>query len=330
VRDPAFALRQRPRRMRRRKALRDLARETHLRPEQLVLPVFIRQDAWTPAAIPLMPRVRRLTPEEAASEAHRWVRAGLRGVILFGVPASKHPDGRGAWSAAGPVPKALRAIRQSEPELALAADVCLCEYASHGHCGVLRGREVDNDRSVEALARAALAYAQAGADIVAPSAMMDGQVGAIRSTLDAAGFSDTATLAYAAKHASSFYGPFRAAAGSAPSFGDRRSYQMDPANAREAMREVDLDLRQGADIIMIKPALPCLDLVRAARRRTDVPIAAFAVSGEYAMLEAAAAVGALDRISAVLETLTATRRAGADMLLTYHAQEAAGWLSRPQ
>jgi porphobilinogen synthase len=302
-------------------------RETHLLPAQLVLPIFIREDTSIPPDIGSLPGIRRYTPKEAAARALAWSRAGLGGALLFGVPRRKDAGGTRAWSSAGPVPRALEAMRKAAPDLVLFADVCLCGYTIHGHCGVLRGREVDNDATLPALARTAVAYAEAGADVVAPSAMMDGQVAALRAALDGAGRSETGILAYAAKFASSFYGPFREAARSAPSFGDRRGYQLDPANSREALREIDLDVAQGADMIMVKPALPYLDILRAARRRVSLPLAAFCVSGEYAMIEAAAARGWLDRQSAVLEALTAVRRSGADLVLTYHAEEAARWLN---
>ncbi len=323
----AATLAVRPRRLRRTPALRASVRETHLLPAQLVLPIFIREDTSIPPDIGSLPGVRRYTPKEAAAFAAAWSRAGLGGAMLFGVPRRKDARGTAAWSSAGPVPRALEAMRKAAPDLVLFADVCLCGYTTHGHCGVLLGREVDNDATLPALGRTAVAYAKAGADLVAPSAMMDGQVAALRAALDGAGRTETGILAYAAKFASSFYGPFREAARSAPSFGDRRGYQLDIANGREALREIDLDVAQGADMIMVKPALPYLDILRAARRRVSVPLAAFCVSGEYAMIEAAAARGWLDRQAAVLEALTAVRRAGADLILTYHAEEAARWLT---
>jgi len=317
----------RPRRLRRTPGLRAAVREARLSPAQLILPVFIRPDAGIPSSIPAMPGVTRYTARQAARRARAWREAGLGGLMLFGVPRARDATGRGAWSSRGPIPAALRAIRASEPDLPLIADVCLCAYTDHGHCGLLRRGSVDNDATLAALERAALAYARAGADLVAPSAMMDGQVAALREALDGAGRPEAGILAYAAKFASSFYGPFRDAARSAPATGDRRGYQLDPANGREALREIDLDVAQGADMIMVKPALPYLDILRSARRRVPVPLAAFCVSGEYAMIEAAAARGWVDRQAAVLEALTAIRRAGADLVLTYHAEEAARWLN---
>jgi porphobilinogen synthase len=320
----------RGRRLRRTPALRGLLRETRLHPEMLVQPLFIQAGASGREPITAMPGQDRLGLDALPEEAARLRAAGVRSVLLFGLPASKDAIGSGAWDAEGIVQEAIRVLRAADRELVLIADVCLCEYTSHGHCGVLEGSGedavVDNEPSLELLARTAVSLAAAGADIVAPSAMMDGQVAALRGALDDAGHGRTAILAYAAKHASAFYGPFREAADSAPAFGDRRSYQMDPANGREALREIDADVAEGADMVMIKPALPSLDLVAAARARTNVPIAAYQVSGEYAAICAAAANGWLDRRAAALESLVAIARAGADVIVTYFAAEAAGWL----
>jgi len=312
------------RRLRRTAALRGLVRETDLSPAHLISPMFI---ASTGAAIALMPGVSRLAIEEAVREAGELVALGIPATILFGIPDEKDADGSGAWDDDGIVQLATRAIKAAHPELLVVTDLCLCEYTSHGHCGVLTadGR-VDNDASLELLARTAVSQARAGADVIAPSDMMDGRVGAIRAELDAEGFAETPIMAYSAKFASAFYGPFREAAGSAPAFGDRRGYQMDPANAREALREVELDIAEGADIVLVKPALPYLDVIRAVRELTRLPLAAYNVGGEYAMVKFAAAAGALDERQTVLETLTAIRRAGADMIITYHAKDAAGWI----
>ena len=270
--------------------------------------------------------VTRLRRMRRTSRLRELVRLGVQAVILFGIPESKDEQATGAWVDDGIVQQALRALRPRFPELVLFTDVCLCEYTSHGHCGVIVDGEVHNDQSVELLARTAVSHAEAGADVLAPSDMMDGRVAAIREALDDRGFDSTPVLAYSAKYASAFYGPFREAAGSAPSFGDRRGYQMDPANVREALRECELDIDEGADAIMIKPALPYLDVIRAAREAFDVPIGAYNVSGEYAMVKAAARAGWLDERTAALESLTAIRRAGADLVVTYWAKELAGWL----
>jgi porphobilinogen synthase len=320
----------RGRRLRRTPALRGLVRETQLRPQMLVLPLFIQAGAEGREPIRAMPGQDRLGLDALPEEAARLRAAGVRSVLLFGLPSAKDATGTGAWAADGIVQQGIRVLRAADPGLVIIADVCLCEYTSHGHCGVLAGAgddaTVDNDASLELLARTAVSLAEAGADIVAPSAMMDGQVAAIRAALDGAGQGETAILAYAAKHASAFYGPFREAADSAPAFGDRRSYQMDPANGREARLEMDADVAEGADIVMIKPALPSLDLVAAARARTNLPIAAYQVSGEYAAICAAAANGWLDRRAVALESLVAIARAGADIIVTYFALEAASWL----
>jgi porphobilinogen synthase len=317
----------RGRRLRRTPALRGLVRETRLHRSMLVAPLFVRHGTGIREEIGSMPGQHRLSVDELAREAERLLEAGVRSVLLFGLPETKDADGSGAWIDNGIVQTAVRELqRVAGDELAIIADVCLCEYTSHGHCGVLRGSSVDNDATLPLLARAAASLADAGADVVAPSAMMDGQVAAIRSGLDAGGLPETAILAYAAKHASAFYGPFREAADSAPAFGDRRAYQMDPANGREAVAEILADLDQGADMIMVKPALPALDLVAAARAATTAPVAAYQVSGEYAAICAAAERGWLDRRGAALESLTAITRAGAGILVTYFALEAAGWL----
>jgi porphobilinogen synthase len=318
----------RGRRLRRSPALRSLVRETRLHPSMLTAPIFVRPGTGIREEIDSMPGQHRVSPDEAVREAHRLLEVGVRSVLLFGLPATKDAEGSGAWDPEGPVPGAIRALRaELGDEMALIADVCLCEYTSHGHCGVLRDATIDNDATLPRLARTATALAAAGADVVAPSAMADGQVGAIRAALDAEDMPETAILAYAAKHASAFYGPFRDAAGSAPAFGDRRAYQMDAANGREAMREIAADIAEGADMVLIKPALPCLDLVAATRRTTDVPIAAYQVSGEYAAICAAAERGWLDRRAAALESLTAIARAGAGIIVTYFAADAAAWLA---
>jgi porphobilinogen synthase len=294
----------------------------------LVAPLFVRPGTGIREEIASMPGQHRLSPDELVREAHRLLEVGVRAVLLFGIPDSKDVDGSGAWDAEGPVPTAIRAVRaELGEEMAVLADVCLCEYTSHGHCGITRNATVDNDATLPRLARVATTLVEAGADVVAPSAMMDGQVKALRGALDEAGMVEAAVLAYAAKHASAFYGPFRDAADSAPAFGDRRAYQLDSANGREAMREIDADLAEGADIVMVKPALPCLDLVAAVRRTTDVPVAAYQVSGEYAAICAAADRGWLDRRAAALESLTAIARAGAGIIVTYFAAEAAAWMA---
>ncbi|MGI8659109.1 MAG: porphobilinogen synthase [Candidatus Limnocylindria bacterium] len=328
VSDPkATAPIHRGRRLRRTPALRSLVRETRLDPAMLVVPLFVRPGHGLREAIGSMPGQHRLSVDMLADAGERLMTAGVRAVLLFGLPESKDADGSGAFADDGIVQDSIRALRRAVgDELAIIADVCLCEYTSHGHCGVLDGTAIDNDATLPLLARTAASLARAGADIVAPSAMMDGQVAAIRAALDTDGLGDTAILAYAAKHASAFYGPFREAAASAPAFGDRRSYQMDAANGREALTEILADLDEGADMIMVKPALPALDIVAAARAATGVPIAAYQVSGEYAAICAAADRGWLDRRAAALESLTAMTRAGAGILVTYFALEAAGWL----
>ncbi|HVB78076.1 MAG TPA: porphobilinogen synthase [Candidatus Nitrosotalea sp.] len=320
----------RPRRLRSRPQLRNLVRESRLDAASLLAPLFVVPGRLRREPIESLPGQARLSPDLVLQEARRLTELGVGGVVLFGVPDAKDDLGRGAADPAGPVPEALRLLRSSDLPLVLVADVCLCEYTIHGHCGILNGVEVDNDLSLPALADVGLAYAQAGADLVAPSAMMDGQVAAIRSRLDDSGLVQTGIMAYACKHASAFYAPFRDAADSTPAFGDRRSYQMDPANAREAMREMALDQAEGADVLMVKPALTSLDLLARARMRFDLPLAAYQVSGELAMLEAASERGWLERRPAALETLLAIRRAGADIIITYLAAEVASWLSEEQ
>lgn len=317
---------ERPRRLRSSPAMRNLVRETRLDPGQLIAPLFVVSGRERRIELESLKGHARLSSDLALREAHRLAELGVGGVLLFGIPESKDADGSGADDPRGPVPETLRLLRREGLPLALVADVCLCEYTSHGHCGILDGEKVDNDATLPRLAAAAVAYAEAGADVVGPSAMMDRQVGALRAGLDAAGFEDTAIMAYASKHASSLYAPFREAAGSTPSFGDRKSYQMDFANAREAMREMELDAREGADILMVKPAITSLDLLNRARKRFDQPLAAYQVSGEAAMIEAAAERGWVDRRSAVLETLTAIARAGAGIVITYFAADVATWL----
>ena len=311
------------RRFRRTGGLRGLVRETRLSLDQFVMPLFVAPDALPDEALPAM---SRRTVDGTVREVEELVRLGVSAVILFGIPEEKDDEATGAWEDDGIVQRALRALRPEFPDLVLLTDVCLCEYTSHGHCGVVVDGEVHNDRSLELLARTAVSHVEAGADVVAPSDMMDGRVGAIREALDDRGFESTPILSYAAKYASAFYGPFREAAGSAPSFGDRRSYQMDPANVREALRECELDIDEGADAIIVKPALPYLDVIRAAREAFDVPIAAYNVSGEYAMVKAAARGGWLDERQAALESLTGIRRAGADLILSYWTKDLASWL----
>jgi porphobilinogen synthase len=317
---------ERPRRLRATAALRALVRETRLDPSQLVAPLFVISGRNRRDEIASLKGHSRLSADLVVAEAHRLANLGVGGILLFGIPDTKDPRGLAAADGKGPVPEALRMLTSEKLPLALAADVCLCEYTTHGHCGVLDGDRIDNDATLPLLADAAIAYAEAGADLVAPSGMMDGQVAALRAGLDSNGLDDTAIIAYASKHASAFYGPFREAAGSTPSFGDRKSYQMDPANAREALREMELDAREGADILMVKPALTSLDLLARARDRFDLPLAAYQVSGEAAMIEAAAERGWIDRKAAILETLTAIVRAGAGTVMTYFAADAAAWL----
>jgi porphobilinogen synthase len=306
------------RRLRRTGPLRDLVRETTVALDDLVMPLFV---APASLANERLPALQRHTVESVVREVEELVRVGVGAVILFGIPEEKDDEGSGAWEADGIVQRALRALRDEVPGLTLVTDVCLCEYTSHGHCGVLRDGEVENDETLELLARTAVSHVEAGADVVAPSDMMDGRVRAIREALP-----QVPIIAYAAKYASAFYGPFREVAESAPSFGDRRGYQMDPPNVREALRECALDLEEGADALMVKPALPYLDVIRAVRERFDCPIAAYNVSGEYAMVKAAAAAGHLEEQAAALESLVAIRRAGADLIFTYWAKDLARWL----
>jgi porphobilinogen synthase len=309
--------------MRRTGRLRDLVRETDVSLDDLVQPLFV-----APEALPneRLPALARHTVAGVVRECEELLRAGVNAVILFGIPEEKDDEGSGAWIENGIVQQALRALRPRFPELLLMTDVCLCEYTAHGHCGVLRhssggGEEIDNDSSIELIARTAVSHVEAGADVVAPSDMMDGRIATVRAELP-----ETPIVAYSAKYASSFYGPFREAAGSAPSFGDRRGYQMDPGNVREALRECELDVAEGADVLLVKPALPYLDVIRAVRDRFELPLGAYNVSGEYALVKAAAAAGDLDERAAALESLTAIKRAGADVILTYWAKELADWL----
>jgi porphobilinogen synthase len=317
---------QRPRRLRRSEALRGFVRETRLSASGLVYPMFACPGKGVRTEVNSMPGIYQQSPDKLVEECREVADLGIPAVILFGLPEHKDETGSEAADPNAAVQRAIDAIRKAKLNLLVITDVCLCEYTSHGHCGVVKDGEVLNDPSIELLANAALSHARAGADMVAPSDMMDGRVGAIRRKLDANGFSDIAILSYAAKYASAFYGPFREAAESTPQFGDRRSYQMDPANSREALREVALDLEEGADIIMVKPALPYLDIIRAVRDRFDVPIAAYNVSGEFSMVKAAARNGWIDEQRIVLEIITGIQRAGASIVLTYHAKELARWL----
>jgi porphobilinogen synthase len=311
------------RRLRRTGALRSLVRETRLDRADLVYPLFVGPES---RANEELPALGRFSVDDLSREVEELLGLGLSAVILFGIPEEKNDEGSGAYASDGIVQRALRSLRERYPDLVLVTDVCLCEYTSHGHCGVIENGEVANDTTVELLARAAVSHVEAGADVVAPSDMMDGRVGAIRAALDDAGFGETAIVSYAAKYASAFYGPFREAAESAPSFGDRRGYQLDPANVREALRECELDVAEGADALIVKPALPNLDVIHAVRERFDLPVAAYNVSGEYAMVKAAAARGWMDERQAAIESLTAIRRAGADFVVSYWAKELAAWL----
>jgi porphobilinogen synthase len=315
------------RRMRRTTGLRGLVRETDLSVDHLVYPLFVTHGTDRREPIEAMPGIERLTISHLAEEAAAIAELGIPAILLFGIPADKDEAASGAYDSEGIVQLAVRALKQAQPSLTVITDVCLCEYTSHGHCGIVReDGQVDNDLTLELLAKAAISHAEAGADVVAPSDMMDGRVGAIRAQLDAEGYSDLPIIAYSAKFASAFYGPFREAADSAPAFGDRRGYQMDPANGREAVREAQIDVEEGADVVMVKPALPYLDLIQRVREAVPVPVAAYNVSGEYAALKAAAERGWLDERQTVLESLVAIRRAGADIIVTYHAKEAAEWL----
>jgi porphobilinogen synthase len=312
--------------MRRTRVLRDLVRETELAPHHLVQPLFVVAGEGVREEVPSMPGVERLSISELVAEATELQAVGVESVILFGIPSAKDESGSGAYDPEGVVQLGVRALKEAHPELVVITDVCMCEYTSHGHCGVVRDGEVDNDMTIELLAKTAISHAEAGADVVAPSDMMDGRVGAIRSQLDDEGHSGVPIMAYSAKYASAFYGPFREAAESTPEFGDRRGYQMDPGNALEAVREAKLDLDEGADVVMVKPATPYLDVIRRVKDETGAPVAAFQVSGEYAALKAAALNGWIEEEAAALETLTAIRRAGADLVLTYYAKDAATWL----
>jgi len=314
------------RRLRRTDTFRALVRETELSPAHLIQPAFVVAGEGIREEIPSMPGIERFSISGLVEEAGEIAAAGIGAILLFGIPAAKDESGSGAYDDEGVVQMALRALKEAHPDLLVITDVCLCEYTSHGHCGVLDGGEVDNDATLELLARTAVSHAAAGADAVAPSDMMDGRVAAIRGGLDEHGFPETPIVSYAAKYASAFYGPFREAADSTPAFGDRRGYQLDPANVREALRECELDVEEGADVLLVKPALPNLDVIRAARERFDLPIGAYNVSGEYAMLKAAGARGWVDERQAALESLTAIARAGADVVVSYWTKELAGWL----
>ncbi len=312
----------RPRRLRRTTQLRALIRETRLSPDNLIYPLFVCSGEGVQREIRSMPGVFNLSVDELVKEAEAAKREGINALIVFGLPESKDEVGSDAYAEDGIVQQAIRALKREIKELVVIADTCLCEYTSHGHCGLIENNDVANDPSLELIAQTAVSQAQAGADIIAPSGMMDGMVGAIRSALDAAAFTEIPILSYAIKYASAYYGPFRDAAGSAPQFGDRRNYQMDPANAREALREADLDVEQGADMLMVKPALPYLDIIKAARERYNLPIAAYQVSGEYAQIKAAGQLGWIDEERVMMESLIAIKRAGADLILTYFAREA--------
>jgi porphobilinogen synthase len=314
------------RRLRRTKALRDLVRETTLTPGQLIQPLFVVAGEGVREEVESMPGVERFSISELVAEATELATAGVGAVLLFGIPSQKDETGSGAYDDEGVVQMAVRALKEAHPDLVVITDVCLCEYTSHGHCGFVRDGEVDNDITVELLAKTAISHAEAGADVVAPSDMMDGRVGMIRHQLDEEGHPDVAIFSYSAKYASAFYGPFRDAAESTPEFGDRRGYQLDAANAAEAVREAKLDLEEGADMLMVKPATAYLDIVRRVKEETGAPLAVYHVSGEYSMLKAAAENGWIDERAAVLETLTSIRRAGADAIVTYYAKEAAAWL----
>ena len=318
---------ERLRRLRKTAAIRDMVRENHVRVDELIYPVFVMDGRNRKVPVPSMPGIAQYSVDRLSEELDRVVAAGIRAVLLFGIPAHKDMVGSAAYAKDGIVPKAIRAIRRKYPDLVIIADVCLCEYTSHGHCGLVKKGVILNDETLPLLAKAAVAYAKAGADIVAPSDMMDGRVGAIRTALDRAGFTDVSVMAYSAKFASAYYGPFRDAAHSAPQFGDRRTYQMDPANGREALREAAADVAEGADFIIAKPATAYLDVVRDIATAFDLPVVAYNVSGEYAMVKAAAANGWIDERRIVLENLVGMKRAGAKMIITYHALDAARWLA---
>jgi porphobilinogen synthase len=317
----------RMRRTRLNDRLRNLVRETYLNVEQLIYPLFIAEDIDDPQEISSMPGIKQWPLAFVGQEAKRILQLGIPAVLLFGIPSEKDEVGSQAYNSQGVIQQAIRRIKAEAPDLLVMTDVCLCEYTSHGHCGVIYNGNVQNDESLELLARMALSHVVAGADVVAPSDMMDGRVGTIRQSLDKEGYSSTSIMAYSAKYASGFYGPFREAAASSPQFGDRRSYQMDPANVREALREVDLDIGEGADIVMVKPALAYLDVIQQVRQHCNLPIAAYNVSGEYSMIKAAAQQGWIDERRIVMEVLTGIKRAGADMIITYFAPEVAKWLS---
>lgn len=317
---------ERPRRLRRSAATRRMVRETELQVTDLIYPFFVVNGRGIKTPVPAMPGIHQLSVDHLLLEVKELQSLGIPAVLLFGVPAEKDALGSGAWDREGPVPRAVRALKHAYPELVVITDVCLCAYTEDGHCGITQQSHIQNDPSLELLAKTALCYAEAGADMVAPSDMMDGRVNALRTALDGEGYSQVAILSYAVKYASAFYGPFRQAADCAPSFGDRATYQMDPANSREALREIVLDLQEGADLLMVKPALPYLDIVRRVREISPCPLVAYNVSGEYAMLKAAAERGWLEERRAVLEALLCIKRAGADLIVTYHAKEAARWL----
>jgi len=317
----------RPRRNRQSRAIRDMVRETSLSPRDFIYPLFVDETIEEPVPVASMPGVSRLPVSGVGAAVREAASLGIPGVILFGIPEHKDAEGRSGWDANGIVQRAIREAKDASPETCVIADTCFCEYTDHGHCGVLHGHTVDNDATLENLQKEAVSYAEAGVDMVAPSGMMDGMVAAIREGLDGAGFSDVPIMSYAVKYASAYFGPFRDAADSAPSFGDRATYQMDPANAREALREARLDVEEGADILMVKPALAYMDVIRAVREITDLPLAVYNVSGEFAMIKAAAKNGWIDERRVTLETLLGFKRAGADIILTYHALEAARWLA---
>lgn len=316
----------RPRRLRQNDAIRALVRETELNVHDLIYPIFVMHGMNTQEGIQSMPGIYRYSVDRLMEEVEDIVKFGIPGILIFGLPEHKDAVGSEAYADDGIVQEAVKAIKGRFPSLLVITDVCLCEYTDHGHCGIVKYGIVDNDASAELIARTALSHARAGADIVAPSDMMDGRIGAVRKALDQNGYQHISIMAYSAKYASAFYGPFREAAQSAPQFGDRRSYQMDPANAREALREVKLDIQEGADVVMVKPALSYLDIIHAVRQRFDVPLAAYNVSGEYAMIKAASANGWMDEHNAALEALTSIKRAGADIIITYFAKDVAKWL----
>lgn len=320
-------IKNRLRRLRKSNDLRNMLSETHLRANQLAAPLFIRPGKNIIEPVESMPGVSRYSTDTIGKYVSGLADLGIKAVLLFGIPEHKDSFGSGAYSKNGVIPSAIKSIKDAVPSMMIISDVCLCEYTNHGHCGILAGKEVDNDKTLVYLKKAAVQYARAGADMVAPSAMMDGQVGALRKALDKEGYKDTLVMGYSAKYASAFYGPFRNAAESAPSFGDRKTYQMNPANSREAMREIEMDVKEGADIIMVKPALAYLDVISEARKRFDMPLAAYNVSGEYAMVKAAGLNKWIDPAAAALEVVVAIKRAGADIIITYHAEELASMLN---